>query len=211
MSVDAFTDLLEVDNSLVRKWGRPLIALQDYDEPVPTSFFDPTTKVPILPATAKQLGFITTDGTTNGKNVSSTDTTMAQWVEPVRTDTESIVKTIAAGFGEGSNAWVQAVYEGLPVEQFPEFKNAPWLFDGGEISDFPYYRLWAIYADGTGDQAFYRVEYHYRVRVTSIVDRSMVRANPETLGFTFGAFKDPITGRDITRTENGPGYPDLTP
>jgi len=202
---DAFGDLLAVDNSLIRKFGRVLVAVQDYSEPVPDSFYDEN-GLPVLPETAKQLGFITTDGVTQGKAVSATDTTMLQWVDPVRSDLESVVKTLACSFGEATNAWVRAVYEGKQVSDFPASAKAPWSFDDGEFVDFPYYRLWLLAADGVGDQAFYRVEYHPYAKVTSTTDRTLARANPETIGFTFGIFKDPATGTAQITNENGPGF-----
>lgn len=202
---DTFGSLLEVDNSLVRKWGRALVAVQDYKEPVPTSFFDEDGH-PILPSTAKQLGFVTTDGITAGKSVSSTPTNMMQWLEPVRSDLEGIEKTVALALGESSNAYVHAVYNGVQVADFPSTPDAAFMFDGGEMADFPYYRLWIIAADGVGDQIRYRVEYAYRAKITSLTDRSLTRSNPETLGFTFGCFKDPAEGKDVTVAENGPQF-----
>lgn len=204
---DAFVEMLEVDNTLVRKWGRALIAVQDYSEPIPETFFTED-GVPILPESARQLGFITTDGITAARAVSSTDTQMMQWLDPVRSDLESLGSSYACQFGEGSNAWVQAVYNAQQVKDFPEKAKAPWVFGPDtEISDYPYYRLWAIMADGVGDQAFYRVEYSPRAKVTALTDRTLSRANPETIGFTFTAFKDITAGGLPTwNMENGPGF-----
>lgn len=202
---DAFGTLLEVDNSLVRKWGRALIAVQDYSAPVPEAFFSPEGH-PVLPAGAKQLGFITTDGITAGKSMSSTPTNMMQWLEPVRSDLEGIEKTIACAFGESSNAYVHAVYNGLEVKDFPATPDSAFVYDGGELADFPYYRLFVIAADGVGDDIRYRVEYAYKAKVTSLTDRSLSRANSETLGFTFGCFKDTVANRDISVAENGPSF-----
>lgn len=201
--VDAFGTMLEVDNSLVRKWGRALVAIQDYSEPVPTTFFTETGE-PILPASARQLGFITTDGITAGKAVSAEDTGMMQWLEPVRSDLTGITKTLACAFGESSNAYVHAAYNGVAVEDFPANPSGAFIFDGGEMADFPYYRLWVIAADGVGDDARYRIEFAYRAKVTAVTDRSLSRANSENLGFTFGCFKDPESGKDVTVMENGP-------
>lgn len=203
---DAFGTMLEVDNSLVRKWGRVLVAVQDYSEPVPTEFFSETTGEPILPATAKQLGFITTDGVTLGKAITSEETTMLQWLEPVRSDLTGITKTLACAFGEASNAYVHAVYNGVQVADFPASADGAFIFDGGEMAVFPYYRVWLIAADGVGDQTRYRIEYGYRAKVTSVTDRTLARANPETLGFTFGFYKDPVVGKDTTTAENGPQF-----
>lgn len=199
---DTFGSLLKVDNSLVRKWGRALVAVQDFSEPVPESFFTEAGH-PELPATAKQLGFITTDGITAGKAVSSTPTNMMQDLSPVRSDLEGIEKTVACAFGESSNAYVHAVYNGIEVADFPATPSAAFIFDG-EMADFPYYRLWLIAADGVGDQVRYRVEYAHKAKVTSLTDRGLSRANAETLGFTFGCFKDTESGKDVTVAENGP-------
>lgn len=204
--VDAFGTMLEVDNSLVRKWGRALVAVQDYSAPVPTTFFNATTGLPELPSDAKQLGFITTDGITAGKAVSAEDTTMMQWLEPVRSDLTGITKTLGCAFGEGSNAYVHAAYNGVEVADFPASPDGAFIFDGGEMADFPYYRLWVIAADGVGDDARYRIEYAYRAKITALTDRTLARANPETMGFTFGCFKDPVTGKDVSVMENGPKF-----
>lgn len=208
---DPFGELLTVDNTLVRKWGRVLVAVQDYSEAVPTSFFDAEDRTPILPASAKQLGFITTDGVTAAKSISSSDTNMLQWVDPVRSDLETVTKTVACAFGESTNAHVQAVFEGKQVADFPAAADAAWSFDDADFVDFPYYRLWLLAADGVGDQAFYRVEYHARAKVTATTDRTLARANPETIGFTFSVFKDAVSGSGVIRSENGPGFGPVTP
>lgn len=205
---DAFRDLLKVDNTLIRKWGRSLLAVQDYSEPVPTTFFNATTKIPTLPASARQLGFITTDGATMGKQISANETFMWQSISPVRSDLESMSYSIQASFGEASNAYVHAVYNGVQVKDFPEAPNAPFVFGKDEdFVDFPYYRVWLIAADGVGDQAFYRIEYAPRAKVTAVTDRKLVRANPEEIGLTFSAFEDKVAGGlPVWTMENGPGF-----
>lgn len=201
---DAFGDLLEVDDSLVRKWGRLLVAIEDYSAPVPQSFFTTTDHTPILPPTAKQLGFITTDGVTIGRSVSSTDTNMLQWADPVRSDKESDVVTIACAFGEATNAYVNAVYEGKQVADFPSSPKAPIVVHGGEIDEFPDYRVHLIGVDGVGDKAVYRYLYGYKGKVTATTDRTLARSNPETVGFTLTLSKDAATKRVFTDLQNGP-------
>ena len=201
---DAFGDLLKVDDSLVRKWGRILLALEDYSAPVPQSFFTTTDRTPILPPTAKQLGFITTDGVTFGRSISSTDTNMLQWTDPVRSDKESDVVTIAAAFGEATNAFVNAVYEGKQVSAFPSSPKAPIVVHGGEIDEFPDYRVHLIGVDGVGDKAVYRYLYGYKGKVTAVTDRNLARSNPETIGFTLTLSKDAATNRVFTDMQNGP-------
>lgn len=201
---DAFGSILEVDNSLVRKWGRLLVALQDYSAAVPASFFTTEEHTPILPAGAKQLGFITTDGVTLGRSVSSTDTSMLQWTEPVRSDKESDVSTIACAFGEATNGYVQAVYAGKPVAEFPASEKAPISSSIGDVDEFPLYRVHLLGVDGVGDQAVYRYIYGYRGKVTAVTDRTLARANPETIGFTLTLYKDPVASKVYEDLQNGP-------
>ena len=202
--VDAFGDLLKVDDSLVRKWGRLLLALEDYSAAVPQSFFTTNDHTPILPPTAKQLGFITTDGVTFGRSISSTDTNMLQWTDPVRSDKESDVVTIACAFGEATNAYVNAVYEGKQVSAFPSSPKAPIVVHGGEIDEFPDYRVHLLGVDGVGDKAVYRYLYGYKGKVTAVTDRTLARSNPETIGFTITLSKDAATKRVFTDMQNGP-------
>lgn len=208
---DVFSDLMKVDSSLVRKWGRLLVAVEDYSKPVPASFFTTGDNTPVLPPTAKQLGFITADGVTLGRSVSSTDTSMLQWTEPVRSDKESDVSTIACAFGEATNAYVNAVYEGKQVADFPASEKTPIVVHVGEIDEFPLYRVHLIGVDGVGDQAVYRYIYGYRGKVTSVTDRTLARANPETIGFTLTLYKDPVSKRSVSDMQNGPLLKPVTP
>ncbi|ANC31430.1 hypothetical protein [Isoptericola dokdonensis] len=203
--MSAVDELLQTNDTATRKWGTKLLALEDYNRPVPDAFFTALNE-PVLPATARQLGFITTDGITQANSISSESTQMDQQLEPVRTDMTGIEKQLTVAFGESSNAWVNAVLHGKRVADFAEDPHSPWLFHDGDITDYPYYRLWVIAQDGVGDNVFYRVEYAYRAKVTATTDRTLARANPENIGFTFGLFKDPIAGRSLSRGENGPGF-----
>lgn len=199
-------ELMDTNSRLVRKWGRKLVALQDYSAPVPTTFFDTTTKTPVLPADAKVLGYITTDGVVLPSSVSTEPTNMDQDLEPVRTDITGIDKSVTAAFGESSSSWLHALRHGQPCSAWPAKKDAPWVFDDGDFVDFPYYRLWLISADGPEEAAFYRVEYGYRAKVTATNDRTHARSTNESIGFTFGLFKDPVVGKSLATMENGPGF-----
>lgn len=201
----AVDELLETNTSHVRKWGTQLLALADYNTPIPEAFFT-SAGLPILPPACRQLGFITTDGITRAKAVSSESTNMVQQLEPVRTDITGIEDSLTATFGESSSAYVNALIHGKPVAEWPADPHSPWVYHDGEITDFPYYRLIVIAQDGVGDQAFYRVEYGYRAKITALTDRTLNRTTPEGMGVTFGLFKDPSVGRASTRAENGPGF-----
>lgn len=197
-------DMLEVVDTNVRKWGTQLAFLLAPDAVLPESFFTPE-RLPVLPEGAIQLGYITTDGISVEDSISSENTQMLQNLEPVRTDLTGIERSLTVAFGE-DNAMVQALWHGVPFEEFPEEANGPWSFDDGEVQDYPYYRFGWIGQDGVGESARYRVELGYRAKVTAKESRTASRENPETYGFTFGLFRDPVIGKSYTRAQNGPAY-----
>jgi len=201
----AVDELKETNTAHVRKWGTQILALADYSEAPPATFFD-VEGAPVLPAAFRQLGFITTDGITQAKSVSSESVSMVQQLEPVRTDITGIEQSLTCTFGESSSAWVNALVHAWPVADWAADPHSAWEFFDGDVTDYPYYRLMVIAQDGTGDDAFYRVEFGYRAKVTALTDRSLQRANSEGFGVTFGLFKDPEVGRILGRAENGPGF-----
>lgn len=193
----------QLNNKKVRKWGRMLVAFADETAAVPATFFDAGHLPIALPADHKDMGFITTDGITETDALTAEGTTMLQSLEEVRSDLTGRSQTLTLTFGE-SNAWTNALAHGLPVSEWAEDRDAPWIFDDGELSDWPYYRILLIGQDGVGANAIYKVEYAYRAKVTAKTDRVKNRTAPETIGFTFGLYKDPAAGKTFTRGENGP-------
>lgn len=197
--------ILEIDELNVRKWGTQLLFLQSRTAAPPTMFFGESDHLPILPPGALQLGFVTTDGVGQEDSISNENTSMLQSLEPVRSDITGVDKSLTVAFGE-DNAYVQALWHAVPFEEFPTGKHAPWLFDDGDITDYPEYRLGCIMQDGVGEQARYRYEYGYRAKVTAKTGRTMNRTDSESYGFTFGLYKDKSVGKSFTRTQNGPWY-----
>lgn len=197
--------LLEINDSNVRKWGTQLLFLQHPSAPVPAAFFGEVDHLPILPPGSIQLGYVTTDGISQEDSISSENTQMLQSLEPVRRDLTGIEKSLAVSLGE-DNAYVQALWHGTPFEDFPSNPAAPWIFDDGEISEYPYYRLGVLMQDGIGDLARYRVEYGYRAALTAKSGRTLNRSDSETYACTFGLYKDPVLGKSYTRAQNGPWY-----
>lgn len=196
---------METVDTNVRKWGTAIFAVMAPDAEIPAEWFGTEDHLPILPAGAKQMGFITTDGIGQEDSISSENTPMLQTLEPVRTDLTGIEKTLTGAFGE-DNAYVQAMWHGVPFEDWPATSDQPWIYHDGEIADYPYYRAVLLFQDGVGAQARYRVEFGYRIKVTAKTARTMNRTDAETYGFTWGLFKDPVVKRSFTRAQNGPAY-----
>lgn len=183
------------NNANIRKWGAQVLALADTDTDIPDKIFDDKTGKPIkLPDTFKVLGYITTDGVSLARSIESSDTTMVQDLEPVRTDMTGRNRTLHVTFGE-MNAWVKALAHGLPVREWPTDRDGDFDYSDGEIADFPYYRLIALYQDGVGDDAVYAADIGYRVKVTDQGDVTKNRTDSEGEDTTFTFFKDPTVGK----------------
>lgn len=204
---------MTLTDTQVRKWGRARVGISDYGAAgitVPTDaagLFDSTTYKPkAFPTGVKELGYVTTDGFTAGRSISTSDTTMLQSKVPVRSDVESVTHTIKFALGEANN-FVNALYHGQAVSTFGANKDAAWLYADDELSGAyeNEYVLWLYFVDGSGTHAVYRGEIGYRVKITAIDDRSMKRTDPEVFSFTFGAYGDPVTGKSILRGQDGPG------
>ncbi len=201
----AVEDTLVTRDDAVRHWGTLLFAIMDYETPIPDELFGED-RLPIaLPDLARDLGFITTDGVSNADELSSDPTTMLQQLQPVRTDLTGRERSLTVAFGE-ANAWVNALYHLKRVADFPADKFGAWDFsDDDEEPDSPWYRFLIFGQDGVGPQAVYRMEAAYRAKVTAKTERTLARQS-ETFGFTFGLFKDPVSGLTYRRAQDSPSY-----
>ncbi len=202
--------MLQVTDTNVRKWGTQLFFLMAPEAPIPTEWFGEEDHLPILPSGALQLGYITTDGISQEDSISNEGTPMLQTLEQVRYDLTGIEKSLTVGFGE-DNAFVQAIWHGVPFEDFPLLASEPWEFTDGDISQYPWYRLGWLGQDGVGSQARYRVEFGYRATLTAKESRTANRTDPETYGFTFGLTKDPVERKSFLRKQDGPAYYGVEP
>lgn len=198
-------ELLVTRDDAIRKWGTQLLYLLAPDAPAPDQLFDPVDHRPVLPEGAKQVGFITTDGTSQEDSISNESTSMLQSLEPVRYDLTGIERSFSFTAGE-DNAIVQGIWHGVPFEDLADDAYGAWDFSDGEVSDYPWYRLGCIMQDGVGSLARYRHEFGYRVTLTAKESRTANRTDPETYGFTFGLTKDPVYGRSFRRAQDSPSY-----
>ena len=202
----AVIDVVDLNETNVRKWGTQLIAVGAYDAVVPDDLFGEDHLPVALPTGFHDLGFVTTDGVTMPDSITSEPTTMLQSLEPVRTDVTGRERSLAVVFGEG-HAWTNALWHGVPVEDWPAVKDGPWDFtDGGDVADYPWLKILLYGQDGVGANAVYRVEAAYRAKVTSKTDRTLSRGTSENFGLTFGLYRDPVTQSVHRRAQDGPYY-----
>lgn len=205
----AVENILTVNENAIRKWGKQLLAIADYDTAAPSSFFGGDTLPIALPTGHKDLGFLTTDGITVADSLSTEATQMLQSLEAVRNDVTGREQSLTGVFGE-ANAWVNAMYHGLQVADWPADRDGPWEFTDVGITDTPYYRILLYGQDGVGSQAVYRVEYAFKAKITAKTDRALQRSGEESFGFTWTLFRDPLLDKTLYRGQNGPGMGSAT-
>ena len=187
--------MLNDNNKNVRKWGTQVLAIADYSTAMPEQFFDTATNKPnALPEGFKILGYISTDGIKGSRGIESSDVNAVQDLEPVRSDITSRTRTLQLTFLE-MNAWVKALAHGIPVSKWPAKNDEGFEFTDSATQEFPYYRLIWLGQDGVGDDAHYRIEAGYRVKVTNQGDTTKNRTDAEGEDQTFTLFKDPKTGK----------------
>jgi hypothetical protein len=201
-SVDA---LQGWDNRLIRKHPLQICAMADYDADAPSEFFDSTDHLPTaLPDGYHDLGYITTDGIPWSRDVDTDDVDSVQTTEHTRSDISSDVLSAKIMFQETTGLTLALGYGTL-------LANAPALGETVDMkrpaaADQPYRRMLVITQDGTGDQAFYRVMFCPRVRITDFDDRNFQRSDEEQHAFTFTAYYDAEYGTSLREIMDGPGW-----
>lgn len=196
----------ELNNRAVRKWPNQKLVLFDDNAEFPAELFGVDHLPVAVPSGGVDMGYITTDGVSTTNSVSSEGTNMLQTLEEVRVDLTGRTRSLTVAFGE-SNAYTRALRAGLPVADFPVDKYGPTdLTEGGDqdVSDFPYYRALLYKIDGVGASAVYGVEAFYRIKPTSFTDRVRSRTAVDTVGVTFGLYRDATYGT-LRDAEDGPG------
>jgi len=189
----------QVDNGLyVHKHGNAILAIADYSADVPDAFFGADGLPSTLPDGYKVMGYVTTDGFTQSSSISANDTQMLQSLDPVRSDMESLTKTLKATFGEAS-AWVNSIYSGMQVADWAATNSDVYQIDEGSTSEFPYYRILLLTQDGVGADAWYHVDFAYRAKVTNLGDRTLSRADSESYETTFTCYLDPDVNKSYTK------------
>jgi len=201
----------DINDAGVRKWRKRRFGVSDWGDaaitlPADSESLFHTDGLPVVwPAGVKDLGYITTDGTTSSMSLSATNTQMLQSLRPVRSDLDSIEESLSVAFGE-SNAWVKALRKLLPVADWPTTRDEAWAFDGADVTDLPYFTLWMQSQDGVGTQAVYRSEVLFKCRPTSLADVVQNASASEDTGFTFGIFLDDTTSLTGLVAQDGPFY-----
>ncbi|MFE9300518.1 phage tail protein [Streptomyces sp. NPDC006856] len=154
------------------------------------------------------IGYTTDDGITFPSDLSISDVTSSQAVEPTRSDIESDI--LSASFApQETNAATVALYDGLPLSgtgALPAIGTA-WQWDRPSFPRNPFRRLLFIgldYGDDGGE--IYVVKFMPRARLTNREDEQWARSTETQRPVTFNAYRDSTLGTSCRNWVDGPGW-----
>jgi hypothetical protein len=193
----------------IRKQLVQAIFAADYSTAAITAPFNTTDgTLSAVPAGYVPVGYTTDDGITFPSDLSMSDVTSSQSVEPTRSDVESDI--LSASFApQETNAATVALYEGLPLSgegALPAMGTA-WQWDRAASLANPFRRLLFIgldYGDDGGE--IYVIKFFPRARLTSRDDEQWARSTETQRPVTFNAYRDSDLGTSCRNWVDGPGW-----
>lgn len=196
-------------NELIRKQLVQAVYAADMDAPVLTAPFHATTyELVELPAGYVPAGYTTDDGITFTSDLSMSDVTSSQSVEPTRSDVESDVLS-AQYTPQETNPATVALYEGLPLAgtgALPALGSS-WSWDRPSTPKNPYRRLVFIGLDfNESGEEIYVVKHMPRARLTNRDDEQWSRGETTNRPVTFTAYRDSAVGTSCRTWIDGPGW-----
>lgn len=196
----------------IRKQLVQAVFAADYATAAITAPFNTTDgTLATIPAGYVPVGYTTDDGVTFTSDLSMSDVTSSQSVEPTRSDVESDV--LSAQFApQETNAATVALFEGMALSgtgALPALGTA-WQWDRPTSPVNPFRRLLFIgldYGDDGGE--IYVVKFFPRARLTSKDDEQWARSTETQRPVTFNAYRDSAVGTSCRNWIDGPGWRSL--
>lgn len=193
----------------IRKQLVQAVYAADYTAAAITAPFNSTDGTLVaIPTGYVPVGYTTDDGLTFTGDLSMSDVTSSQAVEPTRSDVESDVLSAQFAPQETNQATV-ALFEGLPLSGTGALAaiGTAWTWDRPSSPKNPYRRLLFIGLDydDAGDE-IYIVKHFPRARLTSRDDEQWARSTETQRPVTFNAFRDSVLGTACRNWVDGPGW-----
>lgn len=210
----SFDTIAGLHNEFIRKQLSQAVFAADYSATAITTPFNATTgALEAIPAAYVPVGYTTDDGITFTSDLSMSDVTSSQSVEPTRSDVESDVLS-AAFTPQETNAATVALFEGLPLSgsgALPAVGQA-WTWDRPGTPKNPYRRLLLIGVDfDAGGAEIYIAKFFPRARLTSKDDEQWARSTETQRPVTFNAYRDSVVGTSCRTWVDGPGWRNFAP
>ncbi|NGO68230.1 phage tail protein [Streptomyces boncukensis] len=196
-------------NDYIRKQLVQAVFAADFSADVIDQPFDEETgALSAIPAAYVPVGYTSDDGLTFTSDLSMSDVTSSQSVEPTRSDVESDVLT-AQYVPQETNQATVALFEGLPLSgegALPEV-GKPWSWKRSAVPKNPYRRLLFIGLDyNDSGEEIYVIKFFPRARLTERDDEQWARSTETQRPVTFTAYRDPAFKTPCANWVDGPGW-----
>jgi len=199
-TVESFQNLR---NDLIMKFPLGAMIFADYTAATIADIFDTdNASLLALPAGYKSAGYLTTDGVTEGRAITTDEEMGWQSAEVLRSDVSKDVFTLKCVLKE-MNPVTIALSENQNLADVPALGN-PITIDHPESGNQPLRRLLLLGHDTQTDTIYGR--YLPRVKITDMDDRKLMRTDATTFGFTITAYKDPVYGTSSRLFIGGAGW-----
>lgn len=191
------------NQALIRKILSSVGFWADEDTDLPTEYF--TTGGVLAPAPTGFLPLGITDkedAWTFGSDSENEEEEGHGYASPVRVDTVTTTRTVAATFKETRKSTLQLA-TGVDLTNVTPDENGTIDITEAEVAVRPYGRLVIIGSDGVGDSEWFYIREYPRVQVTEVAEETW-GTSALTYGLTWTAFPDPVLGYSIRRLIGGP-------
>lgn len=207
-----FDDVIDVNDTLVRKALSTIVAVAPYSTSAITSILDPTNgDLAALPVGYLPLGRLSEDGTSFARETEVSEIFGHGSVDPARSDIRRAVKRASITMLEVRKIGLELAQGvsslGETVSKVPASTgNQQVTWDEPAAANYPYLRMIAIAKDITGEGEVYIARHALRCKVTEVGDE--VWSDQDTamvtpLTFTF--YNDPTEGTPLRHFRGGPG------
>lgn len=206
-----FTDVHTKNNTLIRKALDAAAIVAPYSQAAIVSPFTGTTSgLAVLTTGYSDLGLLSDDGISLGRDVELSEISALGSVEPVRIDTRRVSKTLSCSALE-TKKLTRALYYGLSITSTIT-PNVGGVIEFTE-PDQPvpnYVRLLAYMKDENENGEIYIIRSYPRARVTPNGEQTWNDGDAAySFPLLFTATKDPVLGYSVKEWQGGPGSTSL--
>lgn len=195
-----FNEMRERSQKLIRKGLDGSIWVAPYSEDTEITALMDATGLVALPEGYRDVGYITKDqGASWSRDVSTEDVESLGAAEPTRRDNTSDVTGLEFTMQE-SKAISLELHEGISLADVAATAagtHANVTFDKPDRPASLYYRVFVLFKDGEGADAFYFAKWLPRAQVTDRSEQSWNEGTEVQYGVTMTAFNDDVFNTSV--------------
>ena len=207
-----FDELKNHNNDLIRKAlsGSLFLAPDDADPIVTlttwTAGSPGTLDLTELPDDWDDVGYLTDDGVSHDNEVTTSDTTAWQSIQPVRSDVTQDTDTITV-VAEETKLLTLGLFTGATISTTLAANTGELQIAKPARPSTRYFRALSLAVDGEGANEFWLARFYPKIKVTSRNAQAFAKGDdPITWGVTATSFVDDSLGYSMKWLFGGPGW-----